>query len=97
MVIMMDKSLRKILGIFVFVLIVSTMAKLLGVSLRPLVDGYLRVVTYVLTWIAPEILSSVYPAGVRTLVLLVPLVLIGNLVLGIIWLVRSRREGLEME
>lgn len=90
---MKDKGFRKILGIFAAVLIVSSVAKLFGVSLRPLVDGYLRVATYVLTWITPEILSSVQPTGIRTLALGVPLVFVGCIVLGVVQLVRTRRKN----
>jgi len=72
---------RKILGVFVLVWVITSVLKLLGLSLQPVTDGYVRVATSIMKWLVPTIFSGEYPLGVKTLTIVIPLVFMVTLIL----------------
>ena len=84
---------KRIIGIFAVVLIVTSIMKLLGLSLRPIIDGYVMVATTIMQWFAPEIFSEAYPSSIQTLIILVPFILIATLTSAIIRLTEYRKKA----
>lgn len=83
---------RKIIGIFAIILIASSLLKLFGVSLHPLVEAYEKVATVIMTWIAPNIFSDAYASSVKTLTIYMPILFSVCLVLGLIQIIKYRRH-----
>ena len=86
---MMD---RRALSIFAIILSVTTVAKLLGLSLRPVVVGYEQVASTIMVWLVPSLLSEVYQAGVKTLIIYIPLIFLVNVVLFVVRMIYLRRR-----
>lgn len=82
---------HRIIGIFGIILIVTSVMKLAGISLHPLVDAYEGMVTAVFNWYAPQLISSI-DGVTKHLLLWIPLVLFAILALGIVQIIVRRNQ-----
>ena len=73
---------KKVLGIFAAVLIITSVMKLFGVSLQPLIHAYEGVGTAIMNWIALSFITETSGVGTKTLAIYIPLIILATIIIG---------------
>ncbi len=87
-------KIKSPLSIFAIVLILTSIMRLCGLSLHPIVEWYEQVGLTIMGWFLPSLSSEVFPTGIKALVICIPLLFLVNIAIFITLGIQHIREKL---